>query len=187
MFDFEDAMIENPIIAAVREEVDLVYVIESNVKIVFVLFGTITNIVEICRRLKAANKFVFVHLDMIEGLRGDFSGIEYIKSVAAPDGIITTKAMNIKYAKQQGLYAIQRIFILDTLSFKTGVKNILDCLPNAVEIMPGIAGKIICNLGEKVKVPIIAGGLIQDKKDIMDALASGAIAVSTSSHKLWNQ
>ncbi len=35
-------------------------------------------------------------------------------------------------------------------------------------------------------MPIIAGGLIKEKKDIMNSLSAGAIAISTTTHKLWN-
>ena len=36
-----------------------------------------------------------------------------------------------------------------------------------------------------VKVPIIAGGLIVDKEDVMEALDAGAMAVSTTNHQVW--
>lgn len=42
------------------------------------------------------------------------------------------------------------------------------------------------DLDKKLKTPIIAGGLIRSKKDVMDCLSSGAIAVSTSTTDLWN-
>jgi glycerol uptake operon antiterminator len=52
--------------------------------------------------------------------------------------------------------------------------------------MPGIASKIINIIQNKVKAPIIAGGLINNKKDVIEALSSGAVAISTSSSELWN-
>ncbi|NLM61842.1 MAG: glycerol-3-phosphate responsive antiterminator, partial [Clostridiales bacterium] len=33
--------------------------------------------------------------------------------------------------------------------------------------------------------PIIAGGLISDKEDIITALAAGAIAISSTNHDVW--
>ncbi len=102
---------------------------------------------------------------MIDGLKGDSAGIEYLKECVELDGIISTKTSNIKHATQVGLYAIQRIFIIDSLSLKTGIKNILEHRPTAVEVMPGIASKIINKLETKVKnIPIIAGGLIKEKR-----------------------
>lgn len=55
--------------------------------------------------------------------------------------------------------------------------------------MPGISIKAIGkkeNIEREIKMPIISGGLIKTKKDVMDCLSSGAIAVSTSAMELWN-
>ena len=35
------------------------------------------------------------------------------------------------------------------------------------------------------RVPVICGGLIQEKEDVMNALASGAAAISTTSSDVW--
>ncbi|ERI91724.1 glycerol-3-phosphate responsive antiterminator [Clostridiales bacterium oral taxon 876 str. F0540] len=186
MIKLEETLIENPVIAAIRNDNDLDKAIMSNAEVVFVLYGNLMNIKYICDKLKASEKIVFVHLDMIEGLRGDTFGIEYIKKYADPYGIITTKPTNIRHAKQFGLCTIQRIFIIDSLSLETGIKNIREVTPDAVEVMPGIASKIINIIENKVKVPIIAGGLINNKKDVLEALSSGAVAISTSGSELWN-
>lgn len=176
---------ENPIIAALRDQEDLSAALKSKVKVVFILFGSIIDISDICNTLKQHGKIVFVHLDMINGLKGDTKGIEYIKRFADPFGIITTKPTNIRHAKNLGLYTIMRMFILDSLSLKTGVKNASEVQPNAVEIMPGVANKIIAQIKNEVHLPIIAGGLIQTKKDVIDSLGAGAIAISTTAHDIW--
>lgn len=185
MINLEEVLMDNPIIAAARDEDGLEKAISSDCSIVFLLFGSIITIPELCQRLKAAGKIVFIHIDLIEGLKGDSSSIEYIKKFAGTDGIITTKSANIKYAKQQGLLTIQRIFIIDSHSLITGIKGINDTCPSAVEVMPGIASKIIKNLQQKVNIPIIAGGLISSKEDILEGLASGAVAISTTRDELW--
>ena len=38
---------------------------------------------------------------------------------------------------------------------------------------------------EKLSVPVIAGGLISDKEDIIAALDAGATAISTTKEELW--
>ena len=40
--------------------------------------------------------------------------------------------------------------------------------------------KIIKKINKAVKVPIITGGLIEDKEDIINALGSGAMGISTT-------
>lgn len=182
----EQTLIENPIIAAIRNEENLLIVTKSKTAIVFVLYGNIMNIGDICRRLRDAGKMVFIHMDMIDGLRGDMAGIEFLKKYAHPYGILTTKASIVKYAKTLELYTIQRIFTIDSLSLKTGIRSVQDTGPDAVEVMPGIASKIISLMQKNIKIPIIAGGLIDSKKDVMESLAAGAVAISTTSMKLWN-
>lgn len=182
----EELLVENPIIAAVKSEEALNAAIQSKAQIVFVIYGNILNIENICKRLKAAGKTVFVHMDMIEGIKGDFKGIEFIKQVCEPYGIITTKQSNIKYALQLGLRTIQRVFIIDSQSMKTGINSINAISPDAVEVMPGIASKIISQMQKDVHLPIIAGGLIETQADIMDSISAGAVAISTSNVVLWN-
>jgi len=181
----DQLLIENPVIAAIRNEEDLEKVIHSSVLIVFVLYGSIINLKKICERLKEAGKVVFVHVDLIEGLKGDHTGLLFIKQCGEPYGIITTKATNIKNGKKLDFCVIQRIFVVDSLSLKTGIKNIQAVLPDAVEVMPGVASKIIKIMENQVRVPIIAGGLIQNKKDIMESISAGAMAVSTTKQELW--
>lgn len=184
--NLEEILVKNPIIAAIRNENDLIKALKCRALIVFVLYGSILDIKDICDKLKKANKIVFVHIDMIDGIKGDSKGLEYIKNIADPFGIITTKLSNVKYALKLGLCTIQRVFIIDSLSLHTGISNIHTAMPHAVEVMPGIASKIIDIMKKDVHLPIIAGGLIRDHKDIMDSIGAGAIAISTSNSELWD-
>ena len=54
-----------------------------------------------------------------------------------------------------------------------------------IEIMPGIAYKVISKLCAQTSVPIIAGGLIDTEDEIEKALAHGAAAISTGKRELW--
>lgn len=185
MFGLQELLDEVPIIAAIRNDADLERVLACDLKIVFVLYGSIVDIEEICRKLKAVHKLVFVHVDMIDGLKSDAKGIEFIKKFANPYGIITTKTASIKCAINLGLYTILRVFILDSQSLQTGIHNIHTASPHAVEVLPGVASKIINIIKKDIHVPIIAGGLINNKKDVMEAMSAGALAVSTSNEEVW--
>lgn len=185
MTKLSEMLVENPVIAAIRNDEDLEKVIKTSVQIVFVLYGSILNISDICRKLNAAHKTVFIHLDLIEGLKCDCAGMEFIKENANPVGIITTKVNIIKHSRQYNLQAILRVFILDSLSLKTGIKNINETNPDATEVLPGVACKIIHGMQKQTSVPVIAGGLITQKKDIIDAISAGAIAISTTARDLW--
>lgn len=56
-----------------------------------------------------------------------------------------------------------------------------------MEILPGLMPKIIRKIEKTIKIPIITGGLIEDKEDIINALAGGAIGISTTNSKLWDE
>jgi glycerol uptake operon antiterminator len=45
--------------------------------------------------------------------------------------------------------------------------------------------KIITMLSNISNVPLIAGGLISDKEDVISALAAGATAISSTDTGIW--
>ena len=55
-----------------------------------------------------------------------------------------------------------------------------------MEILPGVMPKIIKRICNLVNVPVITGGLIDEKEDIINALRAGAEGVSTTDKKLWD-
>ena len=55
----------------------------------------------------------------------------------------------------------------------------------AAEIMPGLMPKIIKKLSQETHIPIITGGLIKEKEDVINAINAGALSVSTTEMKLW--
>lgn len=181
-----DILEQNPIVAAVRSENDIEYAVKSKASVVFILFGTLMNIKEISDNIKAYGKKVCIHIDLIEGLGRDHAAVDFLKENVKPDGLITTKVNLAKRAKQIGMFTILRLFIIDSYSLVTGIKNVHDTNPDAVEVMPGIASKLMERIRKEIDAPVIAGGLISTKEDIIDALSSGVLAVSTSCSKLWN-
>ena len=180
-----EGLSRNPIIAAVEHEGQIKAGIESPVEVVFLLRTDIFNSRNYIEILKSKGKLVLVHSDFIEGLANDRKAVEYIQRNLKPDGIIATKNNVIKYAKELGLFTIQRFFMIDSAAFKSAAKTIYQNQPDAVEIMPGLIPPIIESLAKETNKPIIAGGLIQRKEDIISALTAGAVGVSTGKPALW--
>lgn len=179
-------MVESQIIASVKDIESLEVAVKSKANIIFLLSGTIMNIEEYINRIKASNKFVFIHLELIDGLTSSKSGLEYIATKLKPTGIISTKASAIKHAKELGLSTIQRIFLIDNAAIKKGIEMANSCSPDAIEILPGIIPKIIDNISNKTKFPVIAGGLIDNFEEVHIALKNGALAVSSGNPSMWN-
>ncbi|HBF39330.1 MAG TPA: glycerol-3-phosphate responsive antiterminator [Firmicutes bacterium] len=181
-----DLLEDDPIIAAVRDETELELALQSSVNVVFLLDATLGNLKSRIAQIRDHNKLVFVHLEMVSGLSKDVAALEFIKYEMNPAGIITTKPNLIKPAQNLGLLAIQRLFILDSLSVQTGLKMVQNHVPDFIEIMPGIIGKVVLEFKKNCHIPMIAGGLISTKKEIVEMLKCGVSAVSTSRTELWN-
>lgn len=127
---------ESPIIAAIKSWEGLEKSLKSECKVVFVLFGTICDIDQIVARIKDAGKVAIVHVDMIQGLSTKRVAVDFIAHNTRADGIISTKNTLVERAKEMGLYAIQRTFVVDSIALDTLKKQIEMFRPDAVEIMP---------------------------------------------------
>lgn len=184
--NFYDLIEANPVIAAVKDNTGLATCCESeDIKVVFILFGNICNIGDIVGQVKQAGKIAMVHIDLIVGLSGKEVAVDYMKSNTAADGIISTKPSMIKRAKEVGLYTTLRVFVLDSLAFENIEKQMVTARPDVIEILPGLMPKVISKVCKLVKVPVIAGGLISDKEDVMAALSAGATSVSSTNPQVW--
>jgi glycerol uptake operon antiterminator len=177
---------ENPIVAAIRRSEDTQDAIDSCVSTIFILNTDIFNVKELVARIKSSGKNVLVHIDFVEGLGKDHKAIDYIAQYAKPDGIISTKSQQIKYARESGIFAIQRFFLVDSLSMHTTLRSIQSLKPDMVEIMPAIMPDVIARITRQIDVPVIAGGLIDSKKDIIEILKAGALGASTGKKELWS-
>lgn len=172
----------NPVIAAVQQD-GLQEALKSPVQIVFHLGADLMTVSDIVHQVHEAGKYIFVHLDLAEGIGKDRAGIRYLQKCGA-DGIISTKAQLIRYAKELGLITVQRFFALDSKGMDSIDEMLKTVNPHFMEIMPGVIGKAIKQFSSG-RIPVIAGGLIQTKSEVMDALSCGAAAVSTGKKDLW--
>lgn len=183
---FYDLMEANPVIAAVKDMQGLEACCQSeDIKVVFILFGDICSIQSIVKRVKEADKAAMVHVDLITGLSSREVAVDFIKYHTSADGIISTKPMLIKRARELSLYTTLRFFVLDSMAFENIEKQISVARPDVIEILPGLMPKVISRVCRSVKIPVIAGGLISDKEDVVAALAAGAISVSTTNRGVW--
>ena len=167
-YDYRDA---NPVIAAVKDMDGVKKCCErEEIKIVFILFGDVCSICRIVEELKAHGKVA----------------MDFIKKNTRADGIISTKPALIKRARELDLYTTLRVFVLDSMAFENIEKQMGLARPDSIEILPGLMPKVIRRVARLVKVPVIAGGLISEKEDVMAALSAGAISVSSTNQSVWS-
>ena len=188
MREFYEIVEENPVIAAVKDEegVETCCTMEE-VKVIFVLYGDICSIPGIVKRIKEAGKTALVHIDLITGLSAKEAAVDYIKNSTSADGILSTKPLMIQRAKELSMYAVLRYFVIDSMAIKS-IENLnrqRGKNPDFIEVMPGVMPKVIRKICRSSRIPVIAGGLIADKEDVMGALEAGAVAVSSTNRSVW--
>lgn len=174
---------QNPIIAAVHER-SFEAALASPAAVIFCLKASILTVAQHVRAAHEAGKSILVHIDLAEGIGKDRAGIEYLASLGV-DGVISTRTQLLRQAKEQGLVAVQRFFALDSQGMESISENLENTVSDLIEIMPGVIGKAISRFSGG-KVSVIAGGLIETKKEVMAALECGALAVSTGNQALWH-
>ena len=174
------------IIAGISDDKRLDKALYSKVLGVFLLNAKLTKLDEYAKKCKRQNKKLFLHLDLMKGMNSDKEAINYLAENKLCDGIITTHKNLIEHAKSEGLYTVQRIFVLDSGTIKNGINSLKKVRPDAVEILPGLMAPHFLNqLTVEIDIPFIAGGLIRTRK-VVDALFDkGVFAVSTSKDDLW--
>ena len=182
MLDYENY----PIIAAVKNEEDFSASLSSEVQTIFMLSSNILTVEDYARRAHEGGKLLFVHMDFVDGLSKDAAGVRYLATKNI-DGIISTRSNIISVAADCGIPTVQRFFMIDSRSLDTALESLRASKASMVEIMPGIAYKAITKMRSSINIPIIAGGLIEQKEEIFSALSSGASMISTGKRELWNE
>lgn len=185
--EFLELLELNPVVAAVKDDKGLKMCCDNeDIKIVFVLYGDICSINSIVKEIHKAGKKAIVHLDLISGLSGKEAAVEFLKFNVCSDGIISTRPQLIKKAKNIDMYTVLRVFALDSMAYENIEKQVMAGNPDVIEILPGLMPKVIKKVCGQVKIPVVAGGLISEKEDVVSALAAGAISVSTTDSNVWN-
>ena len=175
-----------PVIAAVKDQEGLAQALASDVSVLFLLYGDILTIRDTVARVREAGKLAFVHLDLIEGLANREISADFIARSTAADGVISTKPALTRRARELGLVAIQRIFLLDSMAIENISRHLGQETSDLIEVLPGIMPKIIRRVRAVAGKPVIAGGLITDKEDVTGALGAGAVAVSSTNPAVWS-
>ncbi|MFI3174468.1 MAG: glycerol-3-phosphate responsive antiterminator [Bacillota bacterium] len=183
--NFYHAVEQNPIIGAVKDFEGLEKSLQSDLEVIFILFGDICNIAEITEKITAVGKIALVHMDLIVGLSSKEISVDYIKNNTTANGIISTKLPIIKRAKELGLFTVYRIFVIDSMSLKNIETQPKAIKADFIEILPGTMPRTIQKICKISKQPVIAGGLISEKVEVMEALDAGAIAISTTNQMIW--
>ena len=180
--DVLDCLECDPVIAAVRDE-KWDAALQSPAQVIFYLSANLLTVREKIEAAHKDGKYVMIHIDLAEGIGKDKIGVQFLKQCGA-DGILSTRANLIKLAKEQNMIAIQRFFLLDSKGIESIDEMLKTSNPHMMELMPGVIDKAIARF-QRGNIPVIAGGLIETKQEVTNALGQGATAVSTGKNELW--
>ncbi|MEW9699361.1 glycerol-3-phosphate responsive antiterminator [Paenibacillus sp. SI8] len=176
---------EQRILPAIRKIKDLEKLFASSYTYIVLLDSHIGQLKSIVDLARANGKKLLLHADLIEGLKNDEYAAEFLCQSIRPAGLISTRANVITKTKQNGLLAIQRLFLLDSSALNKGYALLERTKPDFIEVLPGVIPHIITEVKERSGIPIFAGGLIRTVNDVDLALQAGATAVTTSYTELW--
>lgn len=185
---FNEALRKNRIVPAVKHLEDLGEVLNIPwVSVIILLGGDINYLEETLKvRKKHPDTFLLAHVDLINGIGKDESGMRYLKKLGL-DGVVSVKWQLLRFAKENELLTVQRLFLVDSEAVRTGLKVIKQMSPDAIEIMPATVPKFVIDELHKVSsLNILGGGLLRTEEDVRTALDNGLTAVTSSRRTLWN-
>ena len=178
-------MEQNPVVPALKDLSHLDECLRCPSGVVFVLCADIVNIGEIIGRLHEGGKKAVIHADLVNGLAPKEIAADFLHRCGA-DGIISTRPSLARRGRELGMLSVLRIFALDSKAVSK-VRSEVDLgNPHMIELLPGPLPRVISRLKSELRVPVIAGGLLEEKSDILTALGAGAMCVSTSDSRLWD-
>ena len=170
---------QNPVLPAVKDAGRLEACLAQPAGVVFLLCGDILNIDRLI-----AGKYAVVHADLVAGLAPREIAVDFLHRCGA-DGIISTRPMLLRRGRELGLLTVLRVFAIDSKAVSNLGRETEGGMPDVIEILPGTLCKVLRRLSRELPVPLIAGGLLSDKADVLAALGAGALCVSASDESLW--
>ena len=84
-----------------------------------------------------------------------------------------------------GFPTILRLFMLDSMAYENITSQIKAAKPDFIEVLPALMPKAIAKVCRISSVPVITGGLVSDKEDVMALLDAGVISISSTNEQVW--
>lgn len=157
---------QNPVLPAVKDAGRLEACLAQPAGVVFLLCGDILNIDRLIDRVHQAGKYAVVHADLVAGLAPREIAVDFLHRCGA-DGIISTRPMLLRRGRELGLLTVLRVFAIDSKAVSNLGRETEGGMPDVIEILPGTLCKVLRRLSRELPVPLIAGGLLSDKADVL--------------------
>src|SRR5699024_7803662 len=153
------------VIPAIRNLKDFEQALQTKHKWIVILEVRLGQLRSVVNYAKRANKKVLLHIDLVQGLKADEYGVEFVLEDITVDDVVVRRGSLSELAKKRGVLAVQRMFLLDSLSLKTDVRISSRYETDYIEVLPGKLPEVIKAISANTAIPIIAGGLINTEAD----------------------
>jgi glycerol uptake operon antiterminator len=174
------------VIPAISTHKKLKEFLESDLTFGILMNFQLAQLEDLVNQMKAKNKKVLIHSELIKGLASDEFGAIYLIQVLNVDGIISSKHKVIEVCKKRGVMGIYRFFIKDTISLEQSLDIGRRLRPDYVEILPAACFDLIGEIKKDLNAQVLMGGLIKDESQANCCFKHGAIAITTSKSELWH-
>lgn len=175
------------ILPAIRDLKDLDKVVKTDYEYIVLLNTHIGQLKSLVKMLHDHDKKVLLHADLVQGLKSDEYGAQFLCRDIRPEGLISTRRNVLLTAKKAKLITVQRLFLLDSIALESCYNMLESIQPDCIEVLPGIIPHIIEEIYRETNLPIIAGGLVRTRTEAEAAINAGAKAVTTSNRQLWEE
>jgi glycerol uptake operon antiterminator len=174
------------IIPAIRGPEYINAAIASPSAIVWLLYGTPLTLPEIVRQVRSAGKLPIANLDLLTGFAHDADGIALLAAEGVA-GVVSTRQSVLRAARAQGIIAVQRTFVVDSIAVGNITRALQHFLPDAVELLPAAAAPLCVSAlhAAQPTLPVIATGLVTSMRQVDDLIRCGVSSVATSDISLW--
>ncbi len=183
---WSDVLENRHIIAALRNVDAVAAVASAPTDAVYLLFGNPLNIRELIKEMRDKGKLPLVNLDLLTGFSRDSINAEYLAKCGAA-GIVSTHYEVLRASQKRGLITVQRTFALDSAAVDAGLRTLRQFRPDAVEILPAVAAPRVASKFRQIHptLRVVAGGLVNDLKEVESLISAGIDAVSVSDPRFW--
>ena len=164
-----------PVIPAVKTPEELPAALRAEGGVVFLLCGDILNIGELIARVHAANRRAVVHADLVAGLAPRQGAVELLPALRRGRDRLATRPLLNRRGRELGLLTVLRAFVIDSKAIESLAREAESAAPDVVEILPAPMPRVVRRLARSRRAPLIAGGLITDKEDVLAALGGSTV------------
>ncbi|WP_373849847.1 glycerol-3-phosphate responsive antiterminator [Delftia acidovorans] len=173
-----------PVIATLYGAEQMDALLASQAEVAIVANIELRRLRSVISTITGAGKIAIVNIDSCDGISPDKGGVDSLVDLGA-SSLLSTRVATIQRANKAGLLTMQKVFVTDRSTWPRSIKAVEQSDPNLVQIMPAPMLAHITEAERRILPPLVASGFVCSQEQVQQALAGGAIAVSTSDSGLW--